>query len=112
MSLMNDFIKENPKVIASFMEYTEKASCTGHLSNKIKELIALAISIATHCDPCIAYHTKKALEAGVKSEELIEVINVCIVMGGGPSMMYGIQAYAAMKQFEGDDDEFPDWMNS
>ena len=41
-----------------------------------------------------------ALEAGASREEILETIGVAIVMGGGPSLMYGAEAYEALDQFQ------------
>lgn len=45
------------------MEY-RKAVAAGALSGKVKELMALAIGAATHCDGCMAYHGHEAVQAG------------------------------------------------
>lgn len=64
-----------------------------------KELIALAISIAVHCDGCIAYHVHDALAAGASRQEVAETIGVAVMMGGGPAVIYGAQALEAVGQF-------------
>ena len=69
------------------------------LSIKTKELIALAIAISLRCDGCIAHHAHSVLEQGTSREELIETIGVAILMGGGPSVVYGVEALQAYDQF-------------
>ncbi len=77
-----------------------KASITeGSLSSKIKELIALGIAITVRCDGCIAFHIHDALEAGATTSEITETIGVAILMGGGPSVVYGCEALEALNQF-------------
>ncbi|MDJ1172618.1 carboxymuconolactone decarboxylase family protein [Roseofilum capinflatum] len=71
----------------------------GALSPKVKELIALALGIAARCDGCIAHHTEACIKAGVTREELVEMIGVCQLMGGGPSTVYGAEALMAYDQF-------------
>lgn len=71
----------------------------GALPKKIKELMALAISITTHCDGCIAYHVHDSLHEGASSEEILETIGVALMMGGGPALIYGCEALEALKQF-------------
>jgi alkylhydroperoxidase/carboxymuconolactone decarboxylase family protein YurZ len=39
--------------------------------------------------------------AGASREEIVEVIGVAVMMGGGPSVVYGCQALEAVDQFEG-----------
>jgi alkylhydroperoxidase/carboxymuconolactone decarboxylase family protein YurZ len=41
---------------------------------------------------------KAALETGATQEEIVETIGVAVVMGGGPSIVYGDKAYKAMKE--------------
>ena len=65
-----------------------------------RELLALAISIAIHCDGCIAYHTQAALENGATEEDILTVLDVAILMGGGPGVVYSTHALEALKQFK------------
>ena len=51
------------------------------------------------CDGCIAFHVHDVLVAGASHEEVIEAIRVAILMGGGPSVVYGTQALEALKEF-------------
>lgn len=73
----------------------------GKLSVKTKEMIALALGIAARCDGCIAHHVQAAMKTGMTREELLEVIGVCQMMGGGPSTVYGADALSAFDQFSG-----------
>lgn len=70
------------------------------LSPKQKELISLGIAITIRCEGCIACHVQAALNAGATQEEIVETIGVAVVMGGGPSIVYGQKAYAAMKEMK------------
>ena len=88
-----------PEVMAAFNALHTAAVATGALEAKIKELMALAISITARCDDCIAHHTHDALEAGASREEVAEAIGVAILMGGGPSMLYAAHAIEALDQF-------------
>ena len=65
----------------------------GTMDGKVKELIALGIAIAIRCEGCIAFHTHDALKAGASEQEIMETIGVAILMGGGPSVMYGCEAF-------------------
>ncbi len=75
------------------------ATQDGALPAKVKELIALGIAITVRCNGCISFHVHDALQSGAKKEEVRETIGVAILMGGGPSLMYGIEAYEAVDQF-------------
>lgn len=59
----------------------------------------MAIAIAMRCDGCIAFHVRDAIKAGATRDEVLETIGVAIVMGGGPSVVYGVEAQEALEQF-------------
>jgi len=80
----------------------------GALTGQLKELIALGIAVATRCDYCIVLHVKKCYEMGITRAELVEVLGVAILMGGGPALTYASYAMEAIQAFEPhpeDDDE-------
>ena len=66
---------------------------------ELKELLALAISVAIRCDGCVAYHTRGAARTGATRLEVAETLGVAIQMGGGPSMNYAADALRAFDQF-------------
>ncbi len=90
--------KENPGIVKGFMAMHEAAAKKGALDAKQKELISLGIAITIRCEGCIACHVQDALKAGATQEEIVETIGVAILMGGGPSVVYGDIAYKAMKE--------------
>ncbi|MAS36828.1 MAG: alkylhydroperoxidase [Anaerolineaceae bacterium] len=98
--LMGELGKGIPTTMGCFSKLHEKASETGSLNVKTKELIALGIAIAIRCDGCIAFHIHDALQAGATEDEILETIGVAVLMGGGPAVMYGCEALEAMRQFE------------
>ena len=69
------------------------------LDTKTKELIALAIGVATRCDACIAFHAEAAVRQGASRDEVMETLGMAIYMGAGPSVMYAAQAVEAFDQF-------------
>ena len=91
--------RELPGPMTGFARLHKKAVEDGALSGKVKELMALAVSIAVGCDSCIAYHVHDALAAGATREELLETIGVAVMMGGGPALMYGAHTVDAIEQF-------------
>lgn len=97
--LMGKLSEELPGPMGGFSQLHKSSVEEGALSTKTKELIALAIGINVRCDGCIGFHVHDALEAGASREEVLETIGVAILMGGGPSVMYGAEAYAALDQF-------------
>lgn len=90
-----------PNQVGAFFKLHGAALADGALSKAHKELIALAIAISVRCGGCITCHTKDALAAGATPQEIYEMIGVCILMGGGPSAVYGNEARKAVEAFTG-----------
>lgn len=88
-----------PDVYKGFAELHRSALNDGVLSRKVKELIALAIAVADHCDGCIASHARGAARAGATREEVADALGVAILMTGGPGTVYGPRAYDAFLEF-------------
>jgi AhpD family alkylhydroperoxidase len=89
-----------PDVIAGFNALHTAAMAEGALSMRMKELIALAISITRECDGCIAAHARGAARRGASIEEITEMIGVAISMNGGPGTVWGTRALAAYHEFD------------
>lgn len=98
-SSLRELKKGNPELMQGFAALSSAASKDGVLDQKTKELIAVALGIAARCDDCIAFHIQAAIRLGMTMEELQEVIGMAVMMGGGPSLMYGSHAIAAFKEF-------------
>jgi len=95
--LLNRLGKEHPKEIAAFSRFLRETLDNKALTTREKELIALALGIAKGCEWCIYLHTRKALEAGAKPEELIEAGLVAVLMAGGPALMHLIPLMKAIE---------------
>jgi AhpD family alkylhydroperoxidase len=91
---------EAPAVMRGFAALHAASTADGALPTKTEELIAPSIGIALHCDGCIAYHVHDALRAGATRDAVVETIGVAVMMGGGPSVVYGCEALEAVEQFE------------
>lgn len=87
-----------PEVMKSFSEMAVAAHHGDALDGKTKELIALAISVAIRCAPCIAYDSEGAVKAGAPREAVAETLAMAIYMGAGPSVMYAAEALEAVDQ--------------
>ena len=88
-----------PEVMKSFTDLGKSATASGVLDAKTKELIALALSVAARCDPCIGFHAKALVKLGATRQEVDETLGVTTYMGGGPSLMYAANAIAAFDEF-------------
>ncbi len=90
---------DTPDLTKAFSALAEAASRDGALERKTKELIALALSVAAHCDGCIGFHAKALARLGATKAEVEEALGMAVYMGGGPAMMYAAEAMAAWTQF-------------
>jgi AhpD family alkylhydroperoxidase len=77
-----------PKVWKLYLEQAEEAVKDGALSNKIKELIAMGVAIAAHCEPCVKIHTRRAIKAGATAKEISEVVGVVVMLCGGTAEIW------------------------
>jgi AhpD family alkylhydroperoxidase len=96
---MTKLRKEIPDVMNGFYALSQGATKEGSLDKKTKEMIALALGVAAHCDGCIGFHTQALVKLGVTREEFLETLGMAIYMGGGPSLMYAAEALQAFDQF-------------
>ncbi|MBK1636909.1 carboxymuconolactone decarboxylase family protein [Rhodovulum adriaticum] len=98
---MEDYGAQQPAASEGFFGLHHAALEDGALTTKQKELMALAIGISKQCVDCIGFHTQAALEAGATRAEIAETVSVCVLMGGGPALMYGTKALEAYDQLTG-----------
>jgi AhpD family alkylhydroperoxidase len=89
----------SPDMMKAFSDLGRTATADGALDKKTKELIALALSVAARCDPCIGFHTQALVKLGATRQEVDETLGVAVYMGGGPSLMYAASAVASFDEF-------------
>ncbi len=94
--------QEIPDTLKGFGMMSRAAHSEGALSNKTKELMAIAIGIANRCQGCLAFHAKALVELGCSRAEFMEMLQVAIYMGGGPSLMTAAEALQAFESFGGE----------
>ena len=89
----------SPDVWSAFGALHTAAVAEGVLPARVKELMALAISVVKHCDGCIAYHARAAARLGATPAEVAEALGVALLMDGGTATVYGPRAWAAYEEF-------------
>ncbi|MFW9923837.1 MAG: carboxymuconolactone decarboxylase family protein [Candidatus Thorarchaeota archaeon] len=77
-------ITNNSDVYKKFILMEESTYSEGSLEKKVKELIAIGISIVINCESCLEWHIHEALKAQANKEQILEAIGVGIEMSGGP----------------------------
>ena len=90
-----------PEAAKAFGALSIAATASRALDTKTKELMALAIGIAVHCEGCVAFHTRSAVKAGATRQEVAETVALAVYMGGGPAAVYGGDALRAFDEYAG-----------
>lgn len=60
--------------------------------------MGLAISIATRCDECVAYHLETALGLNAPHKQIVEAIKVGVVAGGSLTYPQARLAFRLMQK--------------
>ena len=88
-----------PETWAGFVGLHDAAMAEGEVPARLKEAVALAISVVKRCDGCIAYHAKAAAHAGATPAEVAELLGVALLMDGGTASVYAPRAWEAFGEF-------------
>lgn len=91
-----------PDAMNGFSQMAQSALKEDALSYKQKELMAMSIAIAMRCQGCLGFHAKALVKAGCRRAEFMEMLQVAIYMGGGPSVMTAAEALMAYEEFGGE----------
>jgi selenide,water dikinase len=76
------------QVEAKFRDFLSSASSPHGLDAYTKQAIAIALSVAMRCEPCLKMHLKKAKEKGFTQDEIDEAAWLGISFGGSPTMVF------------------------
>lgn len=90
--------KEMPEFMTGFAAMSQAATKDSALDKKSKELIAMALAVANHCEGCIGFHAQTLVRLKTSREELLETLSMAIYMGGGPSLMFAAGALEAFEE--------------
>ncbi|WP_028455846.1 carboxymuconolactone decarboxylase family protein [Chitinilyticum litopenaei] len=99
---LREFVKEIPDTYQGFQGMARATHDDGALSKKHKELMAMAIAISARCNGCLGFHAMACVRQGVTRAEFLEMLQVAIYMGGGPSMMTAAEALLAFEEYGGE----------
>lgn len=70
------------KGINRFFRLDTAAYEDGALDPRTKEIAGLSASMVLRCDDCITYHLLRCKELGMSDDEIMDVFNVGLVVGG------------------------------
>ncbi|MBU6404860.1 MAG: carboxymuconolactone decarboxylase family protein [Pseudomonadota bacterium] len=80
---MNTRILEHDnQVVRRFFALDTQCYKDGVLDVKTKEMLGLVASLVLRCDDCVSYHVAQCRQAGVSREEMLEIFQVGLVVGG------------------------------
>ncbi|HPA17900.1 MAG TPA: selenide, water dikinase SelD [Verrucomicrobiae bacterium] len=71
-----------------FKAFLQAAAAPKGLDAHTKQAIALALSVLSKCEPCLAAHIRKARRMGFTQEEIDDAAWSAIAFGGSPVMMF------------------------
>ena len=71
-----------------FGDFMGAAIAPGKVDARTKELIAIALSIARHCEPCLRSHLTTAFGMGLSREEIDEAAALAVEFAGCPALMF------------------------
>lgn len=77
-----------PDQFRAFGDLNQSVLADGKLSHKTKEIIAVALSLASSCEWCITYHTVEARKSGASDDEILESAFIAVLMAGSPALMH------------------------
>ena len=80
---MNErILAQKNRSINRFLTLDTQAYQKGALDELTKELAGLSASMVLRCDDCISYHVIRCKELGATDEQLFEIFNVGLIVGG------------------------------
>ncbi|MBS2023464.1 MAG: carboxymuconolactone decarboxylase family protein [Deltaproteobacteria bacterium] len=88
----------SPEIVRGYRAIFDGAAKIGTLDPKLRELIALAVSVTVRCDGCITTHVDAAVKAGATKEELTEALGVAIAVNAGAALVYSARTMDAFAQ--------------
>jgi len=93
-------LKKKSKVYEAFLKMEEATYREGELESKVKELIAIGISVVINCESCMQWHIEQAARKGATEKEIMEAIEVGIEMGGGPATAHARFALVVLESLD------------
>ncbi len=71
-----------------FGAFMSSVNADAAIPSRTKELMAIAMSVLSKCEPCVKIHIEEARKLGITEDEITEAIWMAISFGGAPTMMF------------------------
>jgi len=76
--------RKQPHVTEAFGKLYHASFTEGNLPLKVKELIAMCMSLAVNCPECAKGHAEQAIKNGATEDDIAEALAVALLFVGGP----------------------------
>ena len=90
MYMPNIYEKFSEKLPDNSKDYEQLGvSCqsAGPLARKIQDLVKLGIAIGANSEGAVRSHTRKALDSGATTEEILHIVTLSLTTSGFPNMI-------------------------
>ena len=100
---MNERILENGTLTTKrFFNLDTRCYEDGALKARTKEMLGLSASLVLRCDDCIAYHLIRCMELDVSREEILEIFDVGLIVGGSIVVPHLRRAHELLDELSND----------
>ena len=93
MARLADVERAAPAEMKAFHAFADAVFADGALARKHKELIAVAVALATQCPYCIEFHTRDARTHGASDAELAEAAMVSAAIRAGGAVTHAAHLF-------------------
>jgi len=94
------FTSWGSRVYEAELDIVREAARDGALEKKHKECVAIGISMVINCEPCQVYHINEALKSGATADQIMEVMQTAMEIGGGPVVARSNFALQVLEYFQ------------
>lgn len=94
LALLERLSQTSAKAFAGYQALDSAAFAAGAIPLKYKELIAVAVAVATQCAYCLEIHGDKARAAEVTEKELGEAVMIAVALRAGGALTHATHALA------------------
>ena len=92
--------RQDPEFVEAYNRLYELGLGEGrHVPAKVREFVAIALLAFRGADQAgLVAHMKRAMRLGATKEELLEILETCLVPGGAPTFHRGLSALMAVEE--------------
>jgi AhpD family alkylhydroperoxidase len=97
LARLSELERATPESMAAFEAFSDAAFADGAVPRMVKELIAVAVALATQCPYCIEIHSKEARKFGAGDAELAEAAMVSAAIRAGGTVTHAAHMFGSRK---------------